>query len=158
MEIVFVSGVTPITTNPGASAAFYRDALGLPLEGEHGYLATERLAGVKHMGIWPLEAAAESCFGTSTWPDELPVPHATIEFELATVAAVQAAAEELEARGYPLLHPSKQEPWGQTVARVLSPEGLLIGLSYTPWMHPETHSISGEYTDMEKQDDGCHAL
>jgi catechol 2,3-dioxygenase-like lactoylglutathione lyase family enzyme len=136
MEVMFVTGVTPITTTPSASAAFYRDALGLPLEGEDGdYLSTERLEGIKHMGLWPLEAAAQSCFGTQTWPADVPVPHATIEFELTTVDAVSAAADELKAKGYQLLHETKQEGWGQTIVRLLSPEGLLIGLCYTPWMH-----------------------
>jgi hypothetical protein len=27
------------------------------------------------------------------------------------------------------------EPWGQTVARFISPEGVLVGLSYAPWLH-----------------------
>ena len=26
------------------------------------------------------------------------------------------------------------EEWGQTVARLLSPEGLLVGVTVTPWM------------------------
>jgi catechol 2,3-dioxygenase-like lactoylglutathione lyase family enzyme len=63
------------------------------------------------------------------------VPQATIEFEVESVNAVGEAAGELEAQGYELIHGAKEEPWGQTVARLLSPEGLLIGLSYTPWMH-----------------------
>ena len=44
------------------------------------------------------------------------------------------AAEELEGRGYRLLHGARTEPWGQTVARLLSPEGLIVGVSYTPSM------------------------
>jgi hypothetical protein len=28
-------------------------------------------------------------------------------------------------------------PWGQTVARLLSPEGAVIGLSYAPSLHGE---------------------
>jgi len=136
MEVLFVSGVTPITTNPTASALLYRDALGLPLEGEDGgYLSTASLGGVKHFGVWPLEAAAQSCFGDATWPADIPVPQATIEFELKTIEAVHAAVEELTVNGYTFVHGAKTEEWGQTVARLLSPEGLLLGLSYTPWMH-----------------------
>jgi len=33
-----------------------------------------------------------------------------------------------------LLVSEKVEPWGQTVTRMLSPEGLLVGLNYTPWL------------------------
>ncbi len=136
MDIRFVAGVTPITRDPGASAAFYRDALGLPLEGEDGgYLSTEHLDGVPHFGVWPLEAAAWSCFGRPDWPAEVPVPTATIEFDLDSPEAVADAAAEMESRGFRLVHPSKTEEWGQTVARVLSPEGLLVGLSHTPWLH-----------------------
>ena len=29
-----------------------------------------------------------------------------------------------------------EEPWGQTTSRLLSPEGILVGITYTPWMHP----------------------
>ena len=29
---------------------------------------------------------------------------------------------------------NKKEPWGQTVSRFISPEGLLVGITFTPWM------------------------
>lgn len=136
IKVLFVSGVTPITTNLTASAHLYRDALGLPFDGEDGgYLSTERFDGVKHFGVWPLEAAAQSCFAQATWPANIPIPQATIEFELKSVEAVHAAVEELGAKGYTFVHGAKTEEWGQTVARLLSPDGLLLGLSYTPWMH-----------------------
>jgi hypothetical protein len=60
------------------------------------------------------------------------VPQASIEVEVASPEAVAAAAEELRGAGYALLHAARQEPWGQTVARVLSPEGSIVGISYTP--------------------------
>lgn len=28
------------------------------------------------------------------------------------------------------------EPWQQTIARLLSPEGLIVGVCHTPWLHP----------------------
>lgn len=37
--------------------------------------------------------------------------------------------------GYELLHPPREEPWGQTVARLQSPEGAIIGISYAPVLH-----------------------
>ena len=136
MRVLFVSGVTPISANPAASEALYRGSLRLPLVGETGgYLSTEQLDGVKHFGVWPIEMAAQSCFGQANWPQDLPIPQATIEFELENPAAVAAGVEELTAQGYTFLHGARLEPWGQTVARLLSPEGLLIGLSYAPWMH-----------------------
>jgi catechol 2,3-dioxygenase-like lactoylglutathione lyase family enzyme len=134
MEIKFVAGVSPIVRNVDASVAFYRDTLKVPVQSNEQnphYFATDDVDGLKHMGLWRLEDAAESCFGTREWPAELPVPQATVEFD---VDDVDAAAREMEAAGYTLVHDTRTEPWGQVVARVLSPEGLLIGLTYTPWM------------------------
>jgi uncharacterized glyoxalase superfamily protein PhnB len=63
------------------------------------------------------------------------VPQAGIEFEVADPDAVQLAAEELKEKGFTLLHEARIEPWGQTVARLQSSEGAIIGLSYAPSMH-----------------------
>jgi hypothetical protein len=112
------------------------DAIGLPLEGQDDYIHSENIGGCKHFGVWPLAQAAQSCFGTSEWPAERPVPQASIEVEVADAEAVAAAGEELRAAGYELLHPARQEPWGQTVARMLSSEGLIVGISYAPGLHP----------------------
>lgn len=140
MQIQFVAGVATITSDPGASSELYLNGLGLPLKSETGYLSTEALGGVKHFGVWPLASAAQSCFGEDTWPEHLPVPQATIEFELRNVAALHDAVAELSEQGFEFIHAAKEEPWGQTLARLLSPEGLLIGLSYTPWLHGDQAS------------------
>jgi hypothetical protein len=96
------------------------------------YLHTGKLPGLKHFGLWPLSEAAESCFGKKEWPKDLPVPQGTLELE---VDDVVAAAAELEAKGHRLVHGARTEPWGQTIARLLTPEGLLLGLCHTPWLH-----------------------
>ena len=44
------------------------------------------------------------------------------------------AVSELKSEGVELLQDTRVEPWGQTTARLLSPEGLLIGITYTPWL------------------------
>jgi catechol 2,3-dioxygenase-like lactoylglutathione lyase family enzyme len=133
MDVQFVASVAPIVRDADAARAFYRDALGLSFEGGEGdYVFTHKLEGTKHLGLWPLNEAANSCFGTSEWPTEVPVPQASIEFEVADVAA---AAEELKAKGYRLIHDARTEPWGQVTARLLSPEGLLIAVCYTPAFH-----------------------
>jgi len=133
MDVQFVASVAPIVRDADAARAFYRDALGLTFEGGDGdYVFTHKLEGTKHLGLWPLAEAANSCFGTSEWPTEVPVPQASIEFEVADVAA---AAEELKANGYRLIHDARTEPWGQVTARLLSPEGLLIAVCYTPAFH-----------------------
>ena len=133
MDVQFVASVAPIVRDADAARAFYRDALGLTFEGGDGdYVFTHKLEGTKHLGLWPLAEAANSCFGTSEWPTDVPVPQASIEFEVADVAA---AAEELKANGYRLIHDARTEPWGQVTARLLSPEGLLIAVCYTPAFH-----------------------
>ena len=130
MEILFVTGFSPIVADPSASRAFYSGVLELPLDHEEGaYVYADSLTGIKHFGLWPLSEAAQSCFGTDEWPSGVAVPQGTIEFEVADVAA---SAAELEAKGCQLVHPAKTEPWGQVIARVLSPEGLLVGLSHMP--------------------------
>ena len=48
-----------------------------------------------------------------------------------------AKAEELKKAGYELLHPARTDPWGQTVARLQSPEGAIVGISYIPMFHHE---------------------
>ncbi|GGG62267.1 glyoxalase [Kocuria dechangensis] len=138
MEISFVSGFGPITASSADSMAFWSGALGIHLDQpKPGYFHTEQLAGVRAFAVWPLEQAAESTFGTRRWPDDLPVPQAWIEFDVAGPAAVAAAAEELRRAGHRVLKDAGEEPWGQTTARVLSPEGLLTAIAYTPWMHDD---------------------
>ena len=141
MDILFIAGVAVITPDPKRSRELYVDTLGLPLGGEPGdYIHSEHIGGAKHFGIWPLSQASQACFGTAEWPADHPVPQASIEFEVANAAAVADAAVELEARGHSLLHASRTEPWGQTVARLLSPEGLVVGVSYAPSLHDQAGS------------------
>jgi catechol 2,3-dioxygenase-like lactoylglutathione lyase family enzyme len=144
MRVEFIASFSPIVADPNASTVLYRETLGLPLEGEPGgYQFSEQISGVKHFGVWPLKEAARSCFGRDTWPSEVPVPQASLEFELADVAAVRDAVDELRDGGLVLIHEPRLEEWGQTIARYLSPDGLLLGVCYTPWMHP-SDSTSAE--------------
>ena len=135
MNIQFISSFAVIAPDPDESRKLYVDALGLPLAGDDGYLHSESLGGAKHFGVWPLSQAAEACFGSSEWPADRTRPQASVEFDVESPEAVAAAAQELERAGFELLHPARQEPWGQTVARVLSSEGLVVGVSYVPSMH-----------------------
>ena len=138
MNIEFLSTVAVIAPDPPASRKLYVETLGLPLEGHGGdYFHSEQVAGCKSFGIWPLAEAAEACFGTARWPVERPVPQVSIEFDVADAAAVGPAARELAQAGYELLHAPRLEPWGQTVARLQSPEGAIVGISYAPVLHDE---------------------
>ncbi|MDQ3881239.1 MAG: VOC family protein [Chloroflexota bacterium] len=135
MKIAFVAGFGPIVSDMEASTRFYTDALGISFEGDDTYRHTDKLDGVRAFSLWPLREAARSCFGTDAWPTDLPVPQAWMEFDVESADAVHAASAELEQRGYRPLAPAKTEEWGQTVVHLLSPEGLLLGVSFTPWMH-----------------------
>ena len=85
MNVEFLSAVAVIAPDPAAGCELYVGALGLPLEGQsNGYYHSERIAGCKSFGIWPLSQAAEA---------------------------------------------------GQTVARLQSPEGAIVGISYIPMFH-----------------------
>jgi catechol 2,3-dioxygenase-like lactoylglutathione lyase family enzyme len=137
MEIQFVTSVAVISPDPGRSQRLYLETLGLPLADESGsgYFHSEDVAGTRHFGIWPLAQAAQACFGQDEWPEHLATPQVSIEFEVADRAALDAAAEELAAAGHDLLHPPREEPWGQIVARLLSPEGAIVGVSFAPSLH-----------------------
>jgi catechol 2,3-dioxygenase-like lactoylglutathione lyase family enzyme len=137
MKVEFVSSVAVIAPDPPVSRKLYVDALGLPLQssGDDEYQHSEQIEGCKHFGVWPLSQAAEACFGSPSWPSERPVPQASIEFDVQDSSAVGTAVQELQQAGYELLHPARQEPWGQTVARLQSLEGAIIGVSYAPSLH-----------------------
>jgi len=136
VKVEFVTSVAVITPDVPASHRLYLEALGLPLKQLDGeYFASEEIDGTKHFGVWPLAQAAEACFGTTTWPADVAVPQMSLEFELADADAVAQGVDELRSRGFQMLHDAKVEPWGQTVARLLSAEGLIVGISYTPSQH-----------------------
>jgi hypothetical protein len=137
MKASFVAGFGPIVRDTEASRAFWGAGLGIALEeAAPGYWTNDDLDGVKAFALWPLSQAAASCFGSETWPAEIPAPQAWMELDVASPEAVSVAVAELEATGHRLLRGAHEEPWGQTTARLLSPEGLLVGVTYTPWMHP----------------------
>jgi catechol 2,3-dioxygenase-like lactoylglutathione lyase family enzyme len=134
LKVLFVSGFGPVVRDPEASRQFYVDTLGLPLEAmpdDAAYLHSEGVAGVKHFALWPLASAARSCFGTDEWPATIPEPRSWLELD---VEDIGSATRLLKARGYELFVDARVEPWGQTVTRLLSPEGILIGITLTPWL------------------------
>ncbi len=138
MKISFLAGASPIVASTADSVAFFHGALGVSFADPDGeYPATDALDGVKHFGLWNLREAAQSCFGTDEWPSERIKPQACFEFDVESAGAVATAAEELAAKGYELLAPVRTEPWGQVVARLQTPEGLLVGVTFTPWMHDD---------------------
>jgi len=137
VEIEFIASIAVIAPDPARSRELFIDALCLPLAAGPGsdYLHGERIEGSKHFGVWPLSEAAQACFGTADWPADRTVPQMSLEFEVHDAGAVGSAAEELRQRGFTLLHDGREEPWGQTVARLQSHEGSIIGISFAPSLH-----------------------
>ena len=101
------------------------------------YLAVDDFGGMRHLGVWPLADAAQSCFGSPSWPADVPIPQA-IEFEVAEADEVTDAATELQSAGYSLIHGTPHRTVGAGHPRLLGPEGLLIGICFCPWMHEAT--------------------
>lgn len=136
MKVSFVAGFGPIVRDVEASHRFWSDALGIEMaELSPGYFATDDVDGVKHFGLWPLSEAAQNTFGSPEWPSDIPVPTSGIEFDVDSPEAVADAVDELTGKGYRVLRGARLEEWQQTTARLLSPEGMLVGISFTPWMH-----------------------
>jgi catechol 2,3-dioxygenase-like lactoylglutathione lyase family enzyme len=138
VNVLFIASVAVVAAEPAQSRKLLMDTLGLRLEGEgDGYYSSGSIGGSKHFGVWPLSQAAEACFGTPDWPADRIVPQASIEFEVEDADAVAAAGDELQRAGYELLHTARTEPWGQTVTRLLTEDGLIVGISYAPSFHNE---------------------
>jgi hypothetical protein len=129
VRILFIAGFGPIVRDTAESRKLYSEILGISFKEESGeYLHTEALKGAKLFALWPLSQAAQSCFGKDSWPDDIPAPQAWIECD---VDIVEQATAELESQGYRMLVKDKKEPWGQIVSRFISPEGLLVGITFT---------------------------
>jgi hypothetical protein len=136
MQISHVAGFGPVVRDVGASRRFWGDDLGITLaEQAPDYYTNEALDGVRYFGLWPLSQAAQATFGTDGWPDDVPAPTSWIELDVASAEAVASAVDELAAAGHRILRGVQLEPWGQTTSRLLSPEGLLVGITFTPWQH-----------------------
>ena len=135
IRVLFIAGFGPIVRDSEPSRRLYCQLLGIRFKEEKdGYLHTEALPGAKSFALWPLSHAAQSCFGTDSWPKDTPVPQAWLEFD---VDDVEKATAELESRGHRMLVKNKKEPWGQIVSRFITSEGLLVGVTFTPWMRKE---------------------
>lgn len=135
LKVLFIAGFGPIVRDTGESRRLYRDVLGIPFKEEAGgYLHTEAVSGAKSFALWPISQAAQSCFGKDTWPKDIPTPQAWLEFD---VESVEKATAVLESGGYRMLVKNRKEPWGQIVSRLISPEGLLVGITFTPLMREQ---------------------
>ena len=135
IRVLFIAGFGPIVREATASRNLYSQMLGISLKEEtDGYLHTEALKGANSFALWPLSQAAKSCFGKDSWPKEVPAPQAWLELDVENIEKVTV---ELETQGHRMLVKNRKEPWGQTVSRFITPEGLLLGITFTPSMRNE---------------------
>ena len=124
-----VSSIAEIVADVEGAVRFYRDVLGLEVDYDSGSAyATIKVAGTLHFGLWARSAAAESVFGDASAADRIPLGF-TVGFE---VDRVESAQHRIEARGWPILQPIRQEGWGQTTCRFLTPGGGLGEVAETP--------------------------
>jgi hypothetical protein len=83
LKVLFIAGFGPIVNQTGDSRRLYGDVLGIPFKEESGgYLHTEAVPGAKSFALWPLSEAARSCFDKDSWPEEIPIPQAWLEFDV----------------------------------------------------------------------------
>src|SRR5258708_12229923 len=108
MKVLFIDGFGPIAADVSESRKLYQDALGISFKVEEGdYLHTEEVEGARAFAIWPLNQAAESCFGTDVWPQDVPRPQAWLEFD---VEDIDEATRELERRRSNPLPTTRTDP------------------------------------------------
>jgi hypothetical protein len=80
MRVESVASVGVIVREPAEGQELFRAAMGIDFEGvDRDYVFTTKLDGASHFGIWPLAQAADACFGSQTWPADVPIPQANIE-------------------------------------------------------------------------------
>ncbi|MDX3230673.1 VOC family protein [Streptomyces sp. ME19-01-6] len=110
-------------TDPERSRAFYGQALGLAVYREFGE-GPER-GTVYFLGGGFLELSGRS--------DTPPAPGLQLWLQ---VADVEAAHEELTARGVEVLRPPVKEPWGLIEMWIADPDGVKIAVVEVPGDHP----------------------
>jgi len=142
MKVQFIGAIGLITRDRIGGRRLFTEDLALPLKHLKGtdFVFSEKLPGSRYFGVWPLSEAAQTCLGRKHWPRNRIVPQAFVEFEVANPGQVVAAARELRSKGISLLHDARKDPWGQTVVRFQTEDGLIVGISYVPWMHARPRS------------------
>lgn len=135
MEVRFIAGFAVITTDVASGRRLYAETFGLPLSppvsvSDSECLCTEDVPGAKHFGVWPLEEAAQACFGRPTWPDSHPATgHDRVRGRRRRGGGAGAH------RGWPPVGSSDADgTMGTDRGSFQTAEGLLVGLCVTPWL------------------------
>lgn len=121
-----IASIAEIVDDLEETIRFYREVLGLEVEYEPGSgYALVKVEGTLHFGIWERGNAAVATFGDRSQKEKVPLGF-SIGFE---VDAVEESVDEIEAKGWSIVHPRKEETWGQVTSRFFSPSGGLCEFS-----------------------------
>ncbi|MET8127059.1 MULTISPECIES: VOC family protein [unclassified Streptomyces] len=123
MVHVLSSRVLLSPTDPERSRVFYGESLGLPVYREFG-------TGPERGTVYFLGGGFLEVSGRSAAP---PSPALRLWVQ---VADVQAAYEELSARGIDVERPPVREPWGLVEMWISDPDGVRIAVVEVPADHP----------------------
>jgi hypothetical protein len=134
---VLTATFAPVTADPEASRRLYIDALGLPREHAawDDYIHSEAIGGSRHFR----RVATGSSRSSLLRPCEL-ARHHTRPAGVRGVRARGRRRRPKRGRGIARSGPRDAArcalgAMGQTVARLLSSEHIIVGLSYAPWLH-----------------------
>lgn len=123
MVHVLSSRILLSPTDPERSRVFYGESLGLPVYREFG-------TGPERGTVYFLGGGFLEVSGRSAAP---PSPALRLWVQ---VADVQAAHEELSARGVDVERPPVLEPWGLVEMWISDPDGVRIAVVEVPADHP----------------------
>ena len=137
MEIEFVASFAVITPDPATSRKLYLDALGLPLEGADGPRLHPHREHRRRQALRRLAARAGGggLLRRQDWPEDTPVPQAASSSRSPSPEAVDAGGRRSCARPATSSCTRHARSRGARPSRGCSPEGLIVGISYAPWMH-----------------------
>jgi lactoylglutathione lyase len=120
-----IDAIALFVQNLAGCTTFYRDTLNLPYLGSDATASTFRLRD-RYLILFSPEGAAELLVTT---PDEIKLDGAARTLLSVNVENVQAAYEELTAKGVQFLRPPVDHPWGKRTAPFADPEGNLWQIS-----------------------------
>jgi catechol 2,3-dioxygenase-like lactoylglutathione lyase family enzyme len=104
------------------SREFYSNILNQEIADDFG-----RYVGFKGgFGIWKAEYALNTIFSRNLEPVELEYKNAEVYFECSAIEEIYHKIQELKIE---LIHPLKEQPWGQKVFRFFDPDRYIVEIA-----------------------------
>ena len=124
-----ISSIAEVVEDIDTAVGFYRDVLGFDVEYDPGSgYAIVKVPGILHFGIWDHTEAAKLTFGNADSAKRIPFGF-SVGFEVDDVAE---ASKAMINKGWSIVQPKKEEPWGQLTSRFYSASGALCEFSEMP--------------------------